>query len=157
MKILVVEDSRFLRAVIERTLAKAGHEVTSIADGREVLLAARNTLPAVVLLDMMLPGLEGTGVLKGLKHEASTAHIPVVVLTGLSKTNETRLRKAGAAAFIEKSSLDFGKSADFLIRTIEGVVGTSDVFALPGQQVSSNANDDTSTTEARLRTPGGAA
>ena len=133
MKILVIEDSRFLRATIERTLAKAGHEVTSAADGREALLAARHNLPALILLDMMLPGIEGTCVLKELKKDASTSRIPVIVLTGLSKTNETKLKKAGAAAYIEKSSLDLGKNANVLVQTVASILGSSEGLAAHGR------------------------
>ena len=121
MKILVIEDSRFLRTAIERTLTKAGYSVTGVADGEEGLLAARTTLPALILLDMMLPGLDGTCVLKSLKKDASTKTIPVIVLTGLSQRNETKLKKAGAAAFIEKSALDLGKNADILIHAVEAL------------------------------------
>lgn len=148
MKILIVEDSRFLRAAIERTLAKAGHEVTSTADGREALLAARNSLPALILLDMMLPGLEGTCVLKELKKDASTSHIPVIVLTGLSKANETKLKKAGAAAYIEKSSLDLGKTADLLVQTIASVLGTDEVTVIPEQRSPPTAGAETAAAKA---------
>jgi CheY-like chemotaxis protein len=118
MNILLIEDSRFLRAAIERSLVRAGHEVTSIADGREALVAVRRSHPALILLDMMLPGLDGTCVLKELKQDASTSQIPVIVLTGLSQKNEARLRKAGAAAYIEKSSLALEKNPDALAQAV---------------------------------------
>ena len=121
MRILLIEDSRFLRIVIERILVKGGHSVTSVADGLEGLNAARTSSPALILLDMMLPGLDGTGVLKALKQDASTAQIPVIVLTGLSQKNETTLKNAGAAAYIEKSSLDLGKDANALTQSVESV------------------------------------
>jgi CheY-like chemotaxis protein len=126
MNILLIEDSRFLRAAIERSLAKAGYEVISIGDGREALLAARSILPALILLDLMLPGMEGTSVLKELKQNPSTSHIPIIVLTGLSQKNEAKLRKAGAVAYIEKSSLDFGKNPDALVHVVAGILGTSE-------------------------------
>jgi CheY-like chemotaxis protein len=125
MKILLIEDSRFLRIVIEKILAKAGHSVTGVADGREGLQAARTSPPALILLDMMLPGLDGTGVLKALKQDASTAQIPVIVLTGLSRKNEAKLKDAGAAAYIEKSSLDLEQNADALIQSVESVLKRS--------------------------------
>jgi len=64
MKTLLIENSRFLRPAIERSLVKAGHEVTGMADGREALQAARGTDSAIILLDRMLPGLDGTCVLQ---------------------------------------------------------------------------------------------
>ena len=125
MRILLIEDSRFLRIAIEKALAKAGHSVTGVADGQEGLHAARTSPPALILLDMMLPGLDGTGVLKALKQDASTAQIPVIVLTGLSQKNEAKLKNAGAAAYIEKSSLDLKENADALIQSVESVLRRS--------------------------------
>ncbi len=125
MNILLIEDSRFLRIAIEKALARVGHTVTGVADGREGLHAARTNPPALILLDMMLPGLDGTGVLKALKQDASTAQIPVIVLTALSHKNETKLRDAGAAAYIEKSSLDLAQNAEALIQSIESVLSRS--------------------------------
>jgi len=123
MKILLIEDSRFLRIAIERILTKAGHSVIGVEDGREGLQAASTNLPALILLDMMLPGMEGTAVLKKLKQDASTAQIPVIVLTGLSQKNAEKLKDAGAAAYIEKSSIDFEQNANALIEIVEGVLG----------------------------------
>jgi len=125
MKILLIEDSRFLRIAIDRVLTRAGHSVTGVADGREGLQAARTSPPALILLDMMLPGLDGTGVLKALKQDASTAQIPVIVLTGLSQKNEAKLKNAGAAAYIEKSSLNLEENADALIQSVENVLRRS--------------------------------
>lgn len=145
MNILLIEDSRFLRAAIERSLVRAGHEVTSIADGREALVAVRRSRPALILLDMMLPGLDGTCVLKELKQDASTSHIPVIVLTGLSQKNEARLRKAGAAAYIEKSSLAL-ENPDALAQAVARVLGmTSPVHSAPEQRDPSH--DDTEADE----------
>lgn len=125
MKVLLIEDSHFLRIAIERVLAKAGHSVTGVADGREGLHVARTSPPTVILLDMMLPGLDGIGVLKALKQDASTAQIPVIVLTALSQKNEAKLQNAGASGYIEKSSLDLVRNAEALIQTIENVLNRS--------------------------------
>lgn len=135
MNILLIEDSRFLRAAIEKSLVRAGHEVTSIADGREALATVRRSRPALILLDMMLPGLDGTCVLRELKRDASTSHIPVVVLSGLSQKNEARLKKAGAAAYIEKSSLALEKNPDALAQAVASVLGTnSPLHSAPEQR-----------------------
>jgi len=125
MKILVVDDSRLQRIAIERALSKKRHEVISVADGREGLLLARAELPSLILLDMMLPGLDGTCVLKALKQDPLTASIPVIVLTGLSQRNEAKLKQAGAAAYIEKASLGLDKGAETLISIVETAIGTS--------------------------------
>jgi CheY-like chemotaxis protein len=124
MKIFVIEDSRFLRTAIERAITRAGHQVTGFADGQEGLNAVRiRPFPALIVLDMMLPGLDGTGVLKALKQDVATAQIPVIVLTGLSQKNEAKLKSAGAAAYIEKASLNLEQNANTLIQTVERLLG----------------------------------
>jgi DNA-binding response OmpR family regulator len=125
MNILVIEDRRFLRTALERTLTKAGYVVTAVANGEEGLEIARASLPGLIFLDMMLPGLDGTCVLKALKKDASTTTIPVIVLTELSQRNETKLKEAGAASYIQKAALDLQKSSDTLMRIIESALNPS--------------------------------
>ena len=103
--VLLVEDSKLLRTNSERILKKAGYLVVTAVDGMEALTVARESRPDLILLDMMLPKLDGPSVLQALKADPTTAQIPVVVVTGLSQKNEERLLKAGAAAFVEKGSL----------------------------------------------------
>src|SRR5689334_9079745 len=104
LKVLLVEDNKLTRMATERMLAKSGYLVVSAKDGEEALQMARQERPDVVLLDMMLPKLSGPQVLHGLKAIPETTTIPVVVLTGLSQKNETRLLEDGASAFVEKSA-----------------------------------------------------
>jgi DNA-binding response OmpR family regulator len=99
-KILLVEDNQLTRMAGERSLAKAGYTVVSAKDGEEALEIAGHDMPDLVLLDMMLPKLSGPEVLN-----PATAHVPVIVLTGLSQKNEARLLEDGAAAFVEKTAV----------------------------------------------------
>jgi CheY-like chemotaxis protein len=103
--VLLIEDNRLVKIVNERLLTKAGYKVVTAADGEEALSAARQACPDVILLDMMLPKLSGEEVLRALKQDPVTVHIPVIVVTGLSRKNEEKLRKAGADAFVEKEKL----------------------------------------------------
>jgi DNA-binding response OmpR family regulator len=150
MKILLIEDSRFLRIAIEKSLVKAGYEVTGLSDGREVLTAARNGAPDLIVLDMMLPGLDGTCVLKELKSDASTSNIPVIVLTGLSQKNEAKMKKAGAAFYLEKSSIGLEKNSEGLLQVIEGVLGKphalADALELPNLSLAAVAAQEAAAT-----------
>ena len=103
--ILLVEDSKFLRAATERILTKAGYQVICAGDGDEALALAGSRLPDLIVLDMLLPKLSGPEVLRSLKKNDLTAHIPVVVLSSLSQNNGPKLMQEGADAFIEKGSL----------------------------------------------------
>lgn len=121
-KVLLVEDSKFLRVANERALLKAGFQVTTAADGAEALKIATESLPDIILLDMMLPKIAGPDVLKALKANSATMNIPVIVLTSLSQINEGKLISEGAAAYLEKSTLELDKGANRLTATIETVL-----------------------------------
>jgi CheY-like chemotaxis protein len=122
MKILVVEDSKFLRLATERALARAGYEVCSAADGEEALQVAQTKAPELILLDMLLPKLSGPDVLKALKKDPVTKAIPVLVMTGMTQKNATRLQEDGAAGFLEKSALELDKGTDRLLAAVREFV-----------------------------------
>src|SRR6202167_1055222 len=121
-KILLVEDSKFLRLSTERALARAGYEMSSAADGEEALLVAREKLPDLILLDMLLPKMSGLDVLAALKKEPLTRAIPVVVVTGMSQKNAERLQQDGAAGFLEKSALELDKGSQRLLTAVREIV-----------------------------------
>jgi CheY-like chemotaxis protein len=125
MTILLVEDSRFLRITGERALARLGHRVISVGDGNEALRVAREDLPDLILLDMMLPKMTGPEVLEILKKDSATRHIPVIVLSGLSQKNEARLLQSGAAAYFEKSEKMWDQGLSGLVGLIEQAVVAS--------------------------------
>jgi CheY-like chemotaxis protein len=122
-KILLVEDSKFLRLSTERALARVGYEMSSAADGEEALLMAREKLPDLILLDMLLPKMSGPEVLMALKKDPLTKAIPVVVMTGLSQKNAARLQEDGAAGFLEKSALELDKGSEKLLAAVREIVG----------------------------------
>jgi CheY-like chemotaxis protein len=121
--ILLVEDSKFLRLANERALVKAGYGVVSVSDGEAAVQVARKHLPNLILLDMMLPKLEGVGVLRALRREPLTASIPVIVLTSLAQKNAARLLQEGAVAYFEKSDLLLERGSAGLIKVVESVFG----------------------------------
>jgi CheY-like chemotaxis protein len=119
-KILLCDDSKFLRLATERALVRAGYEVTTATDGEQALQLARANKPDLILLDMLLPKITGPDVLKALKKDPATAKIAVVVFTGLSHKNAERLQKDGACAFLEKSELGLEKGSEgFLVALAE--------------------------------------
>jgi two-component system cell cycle response regulator DivK len=121
-KILLVEDSKFLRLATERALARAGYEMSSAADGEEALRVAREKLPDLILLDMLLPKMSGPEVLRALKKDSLTQAIPVVVISGLSPKNAERLREDGASGFLEKAELELDKGSDKLLAAVRKIV-----------------------------------
>jgi len=123
MRILVIEDSRMLQAGIKRALTKAKHEVVLASDGQEGLDTASKVHPDLILLDMMLPTMMLTDVLRALKSQPTTKDIAIFVLTGLSQTNEDKLLRAGAPRYFEKSELLLGQNFASLIQAIQTIDG----------------------------------
>jgi CheY-like chemotaxis protein len=121
-KILLVEDSKFLRLAMERALSRAGYAVTSAADGEQALQMAREKLPHLILLDMLLPKLSGPDVLIALKKDPMTEAIPVVVISGMSQKNAPRLQQDGALSFIEKSALALEEGSGKLLAAVEQIL-----------------------------------
>ena len=119
LKILLIDDSKFQRIANERALVKAGYSVIHAGDGDEGLRLARENIPHLILLDMMLPTTSGLDVLRALKSDVLLKHIPVIVLSGLGRTNESKLLKEGAAAFLVKSEKSLENNSAVLIQAVD--------------------------------------
>jgi len=80
--VLVVEDDALLRTMIRLTLSTAGYDVREAEDGYAALRRLDTIKPSVIVLDLMMPGLNGHGVLSELAASAYTRDIPVIIVTG---------------------------------------------------------------------------
>ena len=101
--ILLVEDSKVQKLASERILLKAGYLVLFAADGEEGLRLARESVPDLVLLDLVLPGIAGEQVLYCLKRDARTEQIPVIIVSQVAPAQSAHLKAVGAADYFEKS------------------------------------------------------
>jgi DNA-binding response OmpR family regulator len=116
--ILLVEDDRFLRRAAEATLKQAGFTVITAGDGEEALRQAAATAPSLVLLDLIMPKLQGFEVLRRLKQDPATTAIPVVVLSNLGQESDVRQAlDLGAVAYLIKSNLSL-KDLVTRVRTV---------------------------------------
>jgi two-component system alkaline phosphatase synthesis response regulator PhoP len=79
--ILVVEDEEDIRELLKYNLEKEGYQVFGAATGEAALQAVRHRLPDLILLDLMLPGLDGLEVCRRIRAEAQTRHLPIIMLT----------------------------------------------------------------------------
>ena len=80
-KILAVDDERHIVRLVEVNLQRAGYDVVTAFDGREALEKVKAENPDLIVLDVMMPYMDGFEVLKTLKADPSTAEIPVIMLT----------------------------------------------------------------------------
>ena len=103
-------------------MVRAGFNVVTASDGEEALQVAFSAAPDLILLDMLLPKLSGPDVLRSLRRNPLTKEIPIIVLSGLCQTNEKKLAKEGATAYLQKGTLDFEGDGDSLIKAIQAVL-----------------------------------
>lgn len=80
-RILVVEDEGDIRELLKYNLEKEGYQVSGAATGEEALQVAGHLLPDLILLDLMLPGIDGLEVCRKLRGGAQTRHVPIIMLT----------------------------------------------------------------------------
>ncbi|MFO7822145.1 MAG: response regulator transcription factor [Lentisphaeria bacterium] len=80
-KILVVDDERDIQELVSYNLIKNGYLVTTVASGEEAITRARSDQPDLIVLDLMLPGVDGLDVCKILKNDSMTSQIPIIMLT----------------------------------------------------------------------------
>jgi DNA-binding response OmpR family regulator len=101
--VLVIEDDRTSQNIIRHFLEKNGFDVTSAGDAEEGLRQARFLPPALILLDLMLPGMSGFQVLSRLKQDAALASVPVVIMSSLSREDDiTKALTSGAVDYVTK-------------------------------------------------------
>jgi two-component system phosphate regulon response regulator PhoB len=84
-KILVVDDEEDLLELISYNLGREGYRVTCVGSGEEAIQEARQGQPDLVLLDLLLPNVDGLDVCKTLKGDAKTKHIPIIMVTAKSE------------------------------------------------------------------------
>jgi DNA-binding response OmpR family regulator len=102
-RILIVEDEPNIATSLTFILRRAGFEVDAVIDGAEALDRVRRQSFSALILDLMLPGMNGFDVLRAIRTDPALAAVPVIVLTAKGQANDRRMAEAsGASAFITK-------------------------------------------------------
>lgn len=103
-KVLLIEDDPLVSRMYSKVFEYEGFKVDAAVDGAQGLLKAKDILPDIILLDVMMPRMNGMEVLDAIQKEPKLASIPVVVLTNLSGTQDTQnALKRGAVDYLVKS------------------------------------------------------
>ncbi|HHI92711.1 MAG TPA: adenylate/guanylate cyclase domain-containing response regulator [Gammaproteobacteria bacterium] len=101
--ILAVDDDALNRGVIERIVARKGHKVTLANDGKDALHQIRRGAFDLVLLDVMMPGIDGSDVLREIRHHYSMSDLPVIMVSALSDSDKVvELLELGANDYVTK-------------------------------------------------------
>lgn len=112
-KILIIEDDKFLRELITQKLVKEDFEISEAVDGEEGIKKIKEEKPDLVLLDLILPGIDGFEVLSRMKKELTSASIPVIILSNLGQKDDVEKGlKMGAIDYLIKAHFTPGEIID---------------------------------------------
>ena len=111
--ILIIEDDKFLRELIVRKLIKEGYDISQAIDGEEGIKKVKEEKPDLVLLDLILPGIDGFEVLSRVKEDPTLALTPVIILSNLGQKEDVeRGLKLGAVDYLIKAHFTPGEIID---------------------------------------------
>ena len=111
MKVLIIEDDTFFQKFYSTKLKEIGYEVIVASDGVEGLQKIQQENPNIILLDVIMPKMNGFDVLKTLSQDQLHNHIPVLIFTTLEDEKDLdEAKKLGAVDYINKSISDFNSS-----------------------------------------------
>jgi len=112
-KILIIEDDKFLRELIGQKLIKEGYDIVEAVDGEKGIKSAKDEKPDLILLDLILPGMDGFEVLTKIKEDARVAQIPVIILSNLGQKDDIEKGlKMGAVDYLIKAHFTPGEIID---------------------------------------------
>ncbi len=101
-KVLIADDEKMIRGVIKILVSEQGHEIHETDDGVQALRIAREVVPDLVILDMMMPGMLGYEVCKRLKENEETKNVYVMLITGLGQQAQSVLQECGGDELVAK-------------------------------------------------------
>lgn len=111
--ILIIEDDDFFRELIRKKLVSEGFEVAEAVDGEKGIEIIKESHPDLVILDLLLPSIDGFEVLSKVKSDATTAQTPFLVLSNLGQQEDIeRGLRLGASDFLIKSQFDIDQIMD---------------------------------------------
>lgn len=89
-KVVLIDDDRHVLDVVSMMLARRRYSVVAVRDGRAAVARIREEMPDLILLDIILPGIDGTTIAQQVLDDTRIAHIPIVFLTGLIESEEAQ-------------------------------------------------------------------
>jgi len=111
--ILIIEDDKFLLGLIAQKLIKEGFEISEAVDGEEGIKKVKEEKPDLVLLDLILPGIDGFEVLSRMREESTLTSIPVIILSNLGQKEDVEKGlKLGAVDYLIKAHFTPGEIID---------------------------------------------
>ncbi len=120
-KILIIEDDQLIQRMYEKIFKFQNFDVTIAGDGEQGIDLAHSLQPTVILLDVMMPKMNGFEVLKRLKADDAVKEIPVIMLSNLAGEDDVKTAMSmGAVKYIVKSEYDPDEVSDMVKEVIDG-------------------------------------
>jgi CheY-like chemotaxis protein len=119
-KILLVEDNEMNRDMLSRRLARRGYEVVVAVDGEAGVRMAQSESPAIILMDMSLPGLDGWDATRQIKADPATRAVPVIALTAHAMAGDREKSLAAGCDDFDTKPVDFER----LLAKIQALLGS---------------------------------
>jgi CheY-like chemotaxis protein len=117
-KILIIDDCKVTVEMIRKVLLSNGYDVDYVHDGVSGVATAENWRPDLIILDIIMPGLDGLSLLSQLRNTPETKDIPVIIHSSKAQMKELFAYKKGVIAFLEKPFEE-----ETLLRTIRTALG----------------------------------
>ncbi|OGX18790.1 MAG: hypothetical protein A3K83_02510 [Omnitrophica WOR_2 bacterium RBG_13_44_8b] len=105
-KILIVDDEEHILMLLENRLSKAGYAVVKANNGKDAIIMARTELPSLIIIDILMPGIDGPKAVSILEEDPKTKDIPVIFLTALVGKDEERERKVVSGRYFIAKPFD---------------------------------------------------
>lgn len=119
LTILIVDDSRTVVAAFTKVLKQAGFKIVAATNGEEGVAAAKEHLPDLILMDVVMPGLNGFQATRQIRKNEATSHIPIIIVSGEQQATEQFWgKRVGANAFLTKP-VDRGQFFDEIFTTLD--------------------------------------
>ncbi len=121
-KILIVDDDRVILELLEKKLSASGYQVVRAATGAEALQKAREARPSLILMDIMLPDIDGPEVVSMLKKDSDTETIPVIFLSGIVSRDDSKKKIQVTVAGFSYDAIPKPFDFDELLKEIRKVL-----------------------------------
>ncbi len=126
-RVLIVDDDSIARLFVQAVMENAGWQTLEGFDGREAVELAESEQPDLIILDIAMPVMDGLEAFQTLRKTTSTAHIPIIMLTGINEDSETRYTPESMESVfgVERPEgfVDKPVDADFLLNSVMGIMG----------------------------------
>lgn len=119
--VLITEDNEDITVIYKAKLAAEGYDVSTASDGNAAFESIKKQMPDVILLDIIMPGMDGLEFLKKARKKEELKRVPIVIMTNLGQDEDrAQCEKMGATKFFVKTEIDIDELSTIVKNVVEG-------------------------------------